>query len=311
MSQKPTIIHIGYPKTGTKWLQKNYFPNTEGCFFLARPHVFSLIIKPDIFEFSATHCRQEIERMAQGKRVVLSEELLLGGLDIGFGVGEFMLLMVGRLKSVFRDAQIVITLRNQVDIASSVYGHYIKSGGTYSPKKFFGLSGRHRLFFKNHHLFSLKLFDYDRVVNLYREYFGPENILILFYEDFKANPESYINNLSAQTGLTPTSQMPHLLPENVRLSSFSAGAMRCLNRFTAKNTVFKNHLLDIPTLYYRTLSITERLDGCKCLSNNPFRLPQRVEKAIASYYMTSNARLAGIVGLERLKELGYPLLSTQ
>ncbi len=301
------IIHIGYPKTGTKWLQKNLFPNLEGCFFLNRPQVFDLLIKPDTFEFSATECKQQIDKLAQGRRVAISEELLLGGLDIGFGVGEFIVTMANRLKSVYSDALIIITLRNQVEAISSVYGHYIKSGGTYSPSSFLGIEGRHKSFYKNHHLFSLKFFEYDRIVNHYMELFGKEKVIILYYEDFLSDQVQFIQEFSRLVGIPTTNAMPVLRFENKRLSSASVKIMRLLNRFTAKNTYFKNYLINIPTLYYRTLSISEKIDLLKWFKDNPYKLPKSIEDTISNYYKASNQRLVSLHGLDRVKTLGYPL----
>lgn len=305
-SNRP-IVHVGFPKTGTKWLQKFFFPTIEEAFFLKRQQVFDLLIEPDVFDFSPEICRRRIEELAKGKRIIISEELLVGGLDIGFGAGEFIQLMANRLKLVFNDVQIVITIRNQIDIASSIYGHYVKSGGTYSVGKFFGFHYRNYRFFKNHHLFSLKFLEYDKTVNLYMKLFGKDKVKVLLFEDFVFNPEHFLNVLSNDLSVSTCGEYPTNNIQNKRLSKISVALMLFLNRFTRKNTVLKNYFFNVPSLYYRALSIAKRLDNSSFFGRNHYVIPDKTRTMISRYYRESNARLIRMSGVNRIKEYNYPL----
>lgn len=307
MKKSSPIVHIGFPKTGTKWLQKYYFPNLEDCFFINRLDLCKHLIEPDVFTFSHNDCKEYFFREAAGRRIVVSDELLVGGLDIGFGVGEFIHLMASRLKDTFGDPEIVITIRNQIDVATSTYAHYIKTGGTYTPEQFFGIIKRFKHFFKNHHLFSLKLFEYDKLIDYYIKIFGSDNVKVFFYEDFQKDCVDFVNELSRILCVKPTGKLPFDVYENKRPSLISLKIQRTLNRFTEQSTFFKNSLIDIPTLYPRTISITERIDRNMTLNLKPYKLPKKVAEHIAEYYIKSNNNLSNLINPSKLKSLGYPL----
>ncbi len=307
MNNQMPLIHIGFPKTATKWMQKHLFPLAEDCFFLARPDVFDLLIKPDVFSFSPTYCKNEIYNRAKGRRVLISEELFVGGLDIGYGLGEFCLVMGERLRNVFNDAIVVISIRNQVEIASSAYSHYIKSGGTFSPEHFFGVNKRFKPFFKNHHFFNPQMFEYHKLIIYYQKLFGEENVRVIFYEDFALSQLDFVKNFLRTNNISINKPISLYKFENKRISFFSLWLMRIMNRFTHQNTYFKDSLIHIPTLYYRTISVTEIIDRIKIFNNKPFTLSHKIRQYLTDFYRDSNRELSQITGEQKLIKYNYPL----
>lgn len=300
------IVHIGYSKTATKWFQHHFYPALQDIYFLNRQDVFSIIIKPDIFEFKPNEALQQINSLKGESRLAICEELLMGGLDIAFGNGEFIQLMASRLKLILPDAEIVIFIRNQRDILESSYNQYVKSGGTYSPSRYFGFKRRFKAFFKNYHLFNQKIFEYDRVIDLYKKTFGIEKVHVFLYEDFLDNPEEFISDYCKSLYL-PHQEFPFDTYENRRFSTLSLRFMRFMNHFTYKNTPFKNNLIHLETLYYRTLSICEKIDRLNWFKNHPFHLSKNLLDKLGDYYKISNTKLNKEVGLDRLMKYKYPL----
>src|SRR5258706_14314689 len=113
-------IHVGYPKTGTTFLQNEIFPKLQEVNYikslLIRPET-SRIIRQDEFSFDYDQIQNNLERhFVKGKNVLSNEGL----------IGDFFLcklvnnkLIADRLKRLFPNAKIIISLRNQYDLMES------------------------------------------------------------------------------------------------------------------------------------------------------------------------------------------------
>jgi len=304
----PPIIHIGFPKTATKWFQHQFYPCLPDSGYIDRKVVFNNLIRPDIWEFDEESALKVLTEVSGGHRILICEELLVGGLDIGFGLGEFINEMAHRIKRTFPNGEIVIFIRNQEQIILSAYSQYVKAGGTMSLKLFIHSQSRFKAFFKNHHLFSLKFFEYDRVISLYASIFGVDKIHIFLYEEFAANQEEFIANFRARLGFDSQNQPNTLVVENKQLSKLSLRLMRFFNRFTYKNTPFKNYFFHAEKVYYYGLSITSFIDSLKIRGKQrELELPREILSEIREYYRASNNCTANYIDFERLKRFNYPL----
>ncbi len=300
-----TILHIGYPKTATKWFQNEFYPRVNGIFFIHRKDVFKWLAFQNIFDYSPVETLEHFVSTTDGKRLVICDEIILGGLDIGFGSGEYVCMMANRLKETFGEASIIIFIRNQHSALESVYGHYIKSGGTYSVKKYMGIYRKFTRPFHDYHLFNPDLFQYNKIVELYARLFGSENVHVCLFEDFKANPEGFIDQFSRDFNLSTSTHL-NFEPQNIKLSTFSVSLMRFSNHFTLKNTVFKHYFFSIPRLYRVLLSVTQMLDK-SFFTPRPFTLDKGVHSWIDERFRMGNRELARWVNMEKLRKYGYPL----
>jgi len=296
------IVHIGFPKTATKWFQHNFYSKVPDVYSVPRPQIFSSIAFSNIFSFSAQQVREQIVDQAQGRKIVLCDEILVGGLDIGFGNGEFVLLMLQRVKELFEQANIVIFIRNQHTALESAYSHYISSGGTYSAKRYLGIKPSFSKPFMGHHLFNPSIFEYDRIVSLYEESFGNQNVHVFLYEDFEEDSQGFIERFCDRFNL--------ILPENLsferinpRYSTLALQKQRFLNRFTLGNTPFKQYFINIPFLYPMSRELTHGIDRNFKLPR--FRFNSRLHKWIDERYKETNSKLEKWVSRERLIRWGY------
>lgn len=302
-----TIIHIGYPKTGTTWFQKNFYPKIEGSCFLNRKIMCEHIIFKDVFDFNPIIIKEKLDKISNDQRVLICEELLLGGLDIGYGSGEFIVQNAKRLKELFGNSTVVIFIRNQQSILESSYSQYIKSGGTYSVKKYIGLKGRFNRQFQNYHLFNPRLYNYYNIIKMYSDFFGKENVHVFFYEDFERNPVQFIDDFCIHFCLKRNEKININQKENARLSSFLVSFLRFLNLFTRRNTPFKNYIIDLPRFYSLLIFITYYLSKSKIMNRFPFRFNKFTKVWINNYYKSSNGLLQKFVDPQKLKDYGYPL----
>lgn len=300
------ILHIGFPKTATTWFQKDFYPFVSNASFIDRARVSDLIIFPETVSYNPTEVKQSFQNKSGNKRLLICEELLLGGLDISYGSGEFVTHIANRLKATFNDASIVIFIRNQHDILESAYSHYIKSGGTYSINKFLGINERLPKKFQNHQLFNPALFNYYNIIELYTGLFGRENVHVFLYEDFVENRVQFIRNFFNYLDLEVPVSINYEVKENVRLSSFSVGVLRFFNHFTHRNTPFKNYFLRWNSLYPWLISISKHIDNLGFARRKPFKFDNSVHQWINQYYRENNALLENFVSPEKLKKYNYP-----
>ncbi|HOG73210.1 MAG TPA: hypothetical protein PK839_10525 [Tenuifilaceae bacterium] len=305
MEPAKTILHIGYPKTATKWFQKKFYPKLNNIFFVKREEVFKWLAFRNIFDYSPVNTLEHLAGIANRKRLVICDEIILGGLDIGFGSGEYVYMMANRLRETFCDASIVIFIRNQHDALESAYSHYIKAGGTYSVKNYLGISKKFTRPFQNYHFFNSDLFQYSSIIGLYSKLFGRENVHVYLYEDFQSNIEVFINQFCTDFDLLPDGEL-NFQPTNVRLPFFSIRLMRLFNHFTAKNTIFKHYFFSLPRFYRILQSGVRRLAGILPF-NRPFTFSSDIHSWIDERFRMSNRQLSDWVDMDKLKDYGYPL----
>lgn len=300
----PAILHIGYPKTATKWFQQVFYPAIEGTFLVSRDDVFKSIAFNDVFSFDATVVKSKLEDLASSKRLVICDEILVGGLDIGFGNGEFAHSMAIRIHEMFPDAKVIIFIRNQHNALESAYSHYIMSGGTYSPSRFLGVKPIFHKPFMGYHLFNPGLLEYDRVIRLYISLFGSENVHIFLYEDFEKNPTEFIEQFCKTLQLSISEKLS-FNRLNSRYSAIALQKQRFLNRFTLGNTPYKHYFFNIPFIYRFSRHITLSIDRIMALPR--FTFSGKIHCWIDSRYRESNLKLTEWIAIDRLKQWGYPL----
>lgn len=229
------LIHIGYHKTATSWLQNNLFNNKEMGF--TSPYDSSTLIRvltyPHPLDFEVNECKKQLAKLLFDLKVnavtpVLSLEDLSGNPHLGgFNNTEF----ANRLAMVFPNAKVLIVIREQKNIILSNYKQYIKRGGPCSlksllnpPQKWKGRAP----------WFDLDNFKYHRLANYYCQLFGDSNILVLPYELFVTDPPCFINRIldfcSIKKAQDTTSKLPFDTSINPSLSAFSVEIKRQLNR---------------------------------------------------------------------------------
>ncbi|OYX43968.1 MAG: hypothetical protein B7Z02_07245 [Rhodobacterales bacterium 32-67-9] len=123
---------------------------------------------------------------------VISSEILSGHPFFGgMGSGDY----ARRLKAIAPDAKILVSIRAQRRILTSVYMQYLLRGGTMSPKLFF--AGDPELGF---HGFRTEHFEYHRLIGLYRDLFGAANVHVITQESLKTDMDGTTRALAEFAG---------------------------------------------------------------------------------------------------------------
>lgn len=299
------IVHVGYHKTGTSWLQKHLFRTEDRGFarlLLSSRH--SDFIWVDEFDFDPARYRAEFgpaiaQARAAGRVPIVSSERLSGNPHSG---GYDSRRLADRLHAVFPDARILIAIREQRGVILSTYGQYVRAGGVCSLRDYLRGPGDSRLPW-----FRLSYFRYDRLVRYYQSLFGREQVLVEAYEHFREDPEAYVRRVCDFCGVVVKDDLPYRQVKNPGLGPLALGLQRRLNPFVVRDSLNGNSALAIPLLRGPSRAL---LRGFDRLSPRPWNERLRagwrrtVAEATEGYYEESNRRTEEATGLD-LARLGY------
>jgi hypothetical protein len=229
--ERPVVIHPGFHKTGTTFLQNRVF-NDERVFRPLWSHgeIDRFVIRPHDLDFSPLPGREDLAARRPGARAgivdIVSSETLCGQPFTG---SREAVTQARRLKAIFGEAKIVFTVRKQASILRAIYIQYLTMGGLLSPEAFFDRQARHGYF-----AFDASVYEFHKLVEFYGELFGDENILVLTQEELQEDLDAFVGRLRALGGVPPGSP-PSSVGDRGRdgVSPLPSGIplMRMANRF--------------------------------------------------------------------------------
>ena len=308
------LVHIGYHKTGTSWLQRFLFRNADVGFHSAgkgpgTPVTSFVATRP--LDFDADRARDEFEpaltrARRRGLVPVVSLERLAGH---PFSGGYDSRELAERLAAVMPDARILCVFREQTAMIASTYKQFVKTGGPSSVDRFLHPPEHRHVRIPQ---FDPRHFEYDRLLRLYRTLFGPENVRFLPYESFVADPRGFVRGIITFAGATASPAVLDSLPfeqrPNVGQSAASLGAVRRLNRFFALADVNPNPVIaaDPRTLKRLRRGLAAAVESLPAgvLERGERRLRDQISSALGDRYAASNHRMSQLAGVD-LESYGY------
>jgi len=197
-------LHIGYPKTGTTFLQQALFPYAQGINYIKKPVAkeLAMIIRQDDWTFDAEAVKASLEKYFKPGKNLLSHEALVGDFDILKLMNSKII--ADRLRRLFPEAKIIVTVRNQYDHLESMYKQYLHSGGIKKFRDFANFrNGVFEMPYTRRWDYSLyiTMFDYPKLLEYYESLFGKENILVVPYELLSKDPKLFVQKLLAWMGI--------------------------------------------------------------------------------------------------------------
>ncbi len=297
------LIHIGYPKTATTWLQTRVFPlDVEGWFQSIgnRRSILTSFVTVNGFRFDPCIARAPFEddlegAVSRGRIPVISHERLAG---IGPSGGYDAQPIAERLARTFPRARVLIVIREQERMVLSTWQQYVREGGACSLRRYLDPPRD-----DNVPLFQFEQFEYDALINYYRQLFTPERVCVLPMEQLARSPQAFLRALAE---FARVEAGPHIDHSTVYtgLSGLSLAILRRLNYVVGRNDVnptapFRGHR--------RIGNLLTRFDRAvpKGISGLPTRLAtSRVRRMIGDRYQQSNIATAQLTGLD-LATLGY------
>lgn len=295
MPQTP-LIHIGYHKTATTWMQAQFFTPEHGFGMLAdHQEIHDRVTRPHGLVFEPGPMQALIaERAAAlpGAHVpVVSSEILSGH---PFHGGRQSDEYAHRLHAIAPGAKVLISIRAQLKILPSVYMQYLLRGGTMPCDMFF--DGTH---WPGFHRFDPVHFEYHRLVALYQRLFGAENVHVLTQESLGADQEGACARLAefagagAYRGLSEAARSAR----GVSYPEYAVPVLRRIN-YIQHSVVNPRPVVSVgftPAGLYRAAGYVLRRPPFKGLFGGRKPVTEYVASRFTGHYGASNAALAALV----------------
>lgn len=206
MYNKNVIIHAGFGKTATSFFQRLVFPYIEntyqsGVFSKDKTRLkdLSFFLFSSCTDFSFQKDLDSILGRIKQYNILFSDESL-----IRFNNEDYLknINACKQLKSYFPEAKLFICIRKQDDWIKSAYNHTVIKMNKYarfiSFEEFIGYKNGK---FEESGCFNINNLNWHKLLTMYTEYFGKDNILILPYELFKSSPQEFMEKFYEFTRL--------------------------------------------------------------------------------------------------------------
>ena len=210
------FLHIGYPKTATTTLQKHLFATANNLLYLGKPFKESLVenwIDAMCYNTSIDYSPDDFRIWFKDFRENNNFPIFLSHEGFLTPISQDLQIICERIKNIFEPCQIVLTLRNQWEIASSFYfssglrGLHLFMSSPSPPK--FPLSANkwveYNLINKTgpmefHHKSFFAYLDFNKTIEFLNSKFGKENISILHFENLINDKSLFIENFENLLG---------------------------------------------------------------------------------------------------------------
>ena len=181
------IIHIGFPKTGSTFLEKYFGDHPEIHHDRQR---FGHYVKTGIVDNRLTQCEEgfAFDLLSDDRLSIWpgdDSEEDLSKYNINYNIKEKQKETAKSLKRLFPDAKVLIVVRRYPSLIPSLYSQYLLGGGTVSFS---------RILQKLQHD-TLEMYDYDYTIGIYRNLFGMDNVLVMPFELLSDDPVQYLEHL--------------------------------------------------------------------------------------------------------------------
>lgn len=314
MPESRLLIHVGYPKTGSTWLQHTVFDDKNAGF--VRPwtsqsniggadRVIDEFIIANAFSFNPQLTRKIFEpglqrAITQNCVPVLSEELLVGNHVHGKYWGKEV---ADRLHNVFPEAKILIFIREQKAMIKSSYGQYLKPGGTATIQRYIGSGGTQRSGFGP--ICQLDYLEYNFLIEYYQNVFGEKNVLVLPFELLKMDQLTVANRIIRFAGSKGTFENIQTPARNVGFKGATFAIRRILNVFCAPFDSYGGSNIPLTWRIANKLSFfTDRLLPQYIHERGGQKLEHLISEGVGDFFRESNQRTSNMIGIN-LTDLGY------
>jgi hypothetical protein len=303
-----TIIHIGYHKTGTSYIQKNIFEAYDDFLRVPQREIFNTYIYPDPLEYSSDlglefYSKYKSLAEQESKILVLSNERLSGSPHSG---GADSVEIANRLAKLPGKKKIIIGIREQKDMILSCYSQYVRAVGCASIDEYIGPSTS-----KSKYLFHSGFFRYKFLIDYYVCLFGKENVLVLPYEMLKRDPEHYNSKILAFVGCKKVSVSQISTKRvNEKMKPCIVWAKRFFNPFILRSPPNIGNTLTSEPIRFLFRAVYNVLNWCPTKRLDlkiEKKWKEKINKKFTLFYKQSNQELEETYKL-KLKEYGYDLI---
>jgi len=292
------LLHIGYHKTGTTWLQQIFFPECDEFSVFAHTDIYKHFVEPNALDFCAEASRGFFQDKinAISNIPVLSFERLSGS---PFSGGRDSKEIADRLVQVFPHAKVLVVIREQIDAIASCYKQYVIAGGPGSLQRFLSPPA-----LGAYSWFDPKHFRYEPLIRYYTSLYGRENVKVMLYEKFKENNIQFCNDILEFVGSKRHFQLHEVVPPiHKSLSDVSIKLYSLLNRFVVSPNnpwpIFNFRAL--PRIGWPLLQKFDRIVGDSIRNG---RIKKKVQQRYFDFFAEHNRKLETFIDVD-LRSFGY------
>jgi hypothetical protein len=300
------LIHVGYPKSASTWLQNVVFSDESSGFFapwgLPSGDATEQFVIANAFKFSAEKAdqaflpgRQEAER--RNLVPVISQETLIGSQIRGCYWGKEV---ADRMAATFPNAKILIVIREQKAMILSSYREHIKMGETTPLDRFIGAYDRKPGFGPP---CQLDYLEYDQTISYYHQLFGADNVLVLPFELLKYNLQDFGQKVLHFVGLNTQFNFAKSA-ENVGCKGATLELRRQLN-FFCQGGDFSGKKPPITwRLAQKISAASDRFIPQSHHDRAEAKLKELIAEAVGNQFQESNQKTSQAIGIN-LQSWGY------
>lgn len=295
------LLHPGFHKTATSWLQATVFSEKRLFRSLMDHHeIDDLLVRPHDLDFDPDVVAERIGKLRENPEPgivdVISSEILSGNIIMGSRDSRSL---VGRLAATAGPAKVLLTVRAQKPIMKSIYLQYIKRGGRLSIEEFLTFKAEPGYFW-----FDPSSLEFDKLARAYADHFGPENLMVLPQELLQRDRPRYLRLLMSFVGLEESEaehDLAKLSAKGISPPVSGIPLLRLANSIGQSpfNPRSKSRLAPLGSLIeragYRWTAGETRADS---------KMKQAIDAKLMHQYGPSNTRLAEYCPVE-LASLGY------
>lgn len=290
----PVVVHIGFHKTATTWLQREVFPHHPGLAPFVSGRVWNdpflrCVVADSDRDFDPARAGEAYEAglarlgvLAPDTVVVVSAERLSGHAASG---GYDSVRIAHRLHATLPEARVLMVVRSQIDMIESEYRQLVGEG---YPGRISSLWSSDP--WKTAQ-FDLGQYEYDTLTREYQQRFGAENVAVFTYEGIVANRARFLDRLAAFLGVGPFELGDDVGARAVHpgLPNRGLGLLRMLNHFRA------GELNRFPPVDLGVWWRGPIVSVARHLPRKRHLVPAAKRAELAERYAESNARLATLV----------------
>ena len=313
MSTPSPLLHIGYPKCLSTWMQQRLFQPQQGMLNVMNPYDIQLgLVTPNPLEFqsetftSAFWQRYHEQSAGADLLPVLSSENLVGAISHSGYNSKYN---ADKLHACFPDARVLIIIREQGSALRSLYRTLVAWGMPYPLKQLLQPESHWQHMAPS---FTPTVLEYHRLIAYYQQLFGEEQVKVLCYEAFAAQPESFVDEIASHGQLPTVADRLAALPVEQRInpgtSLYGIEKHRLANRLY-RNLYNANGILreTEERQFKRMADFRRRKEGTLDKLFSPAlerRFAARVREATGTMFVESNRKTMALTGLQ-LDAFGY------
>jgi hypothetical protein len=304
------LVHIGLPKAGSTWLQRQVFDNRE-LGFISPWGQQSIVTLEQVRARDSFVFDQEIEdhqkvysegvtaARAAGLTPVASHECLvvdpIGG---AFPIRE----STRRIAKLFPTSKIFMLIREQKAIMLSSYMEHLRRGFTTTLERFLGFDAQGRLGYVG--VCPRESLLYDNLIGHLHEVFGRDRVLVLPMEMIQDG--TILPHLLSFVGrsMDDPGQYVNSSPERHHRKSDYV-FLRFLNRFGQSRSVNKDGDTPLRKAAYGANIALNYVTPKFAYNTQRKKLQDKIAEFVGEYYLESNTRASQLIGVN-LRDYGYP-----